>query len=98
MRAGRSLLRTCRVAVLKSTCEFGHPQAVPVGDKDHGGVPVAVAVAFRRRDQSLDLILGQYSRVRRSPSRRRLGIIVRFTVVGDTTLRCGFAMFFALPD
>jgi hypothetical protein len=39
--------------------QFGGPQAMPIGDKDHNGVPVAVAVALRRRDQPLDLMLGE---------------------------------------
>jgi hypothetical protein len=32
---------------------------MPVGHKDHGGVPVAVAIALRRIDQPLDLMLGE---------------------------------------
>ena len=32
---------------------------MPVGDKDYGGVPLAVAVGLGRRDQSLDLMLGE---------------------------------------
>jgi hypothetical protein len=31
---------------------------MPVGDQDHGGVPVAVAITFRGLDQLLDLGLG----------------------------------------
>ena len=34
--------------------EFGRAQPVPVGRKDHGGVPVAVAVALSRLHQALD--------------------------------------------
>ena len=32
---------------------------MPVGDKDYGGVPVAVAVALGRLNQPLDLMLGE---------------------------------------
>jgi hypothetical protein len=32
---------------------------VPVGHKDHDGVPVAVAVVLRSLDQPLDLMLGE---------------------------------------
>ena len=38
---------------------LGSPEAMPVGEQDHGGVAVAVAVAFGRLDQRLDLSLGQ---------------------------------------
>jgi hypothetical protein len=40
--------------------QFGDPQAVAIGDQDHGGVAVAVAVAVADSlDQPLDLGLGQ---------------------------------------
>ena len=39
----------------------------------------------------------RYSRVRRSPLRRRLGVTVRFTVFGVTSLRCDLATSFGLP-
>ena len=35
------------------------PQAVPIGDEDHGGVAVTPAVLAGRLDQLLDLGLGQ---------------------------------------
>ena len=39
--------------------QLGGAQAVPVGHKDHRGVPVAPAVALGRVHQPLDLGLGQ---------------------------------------
>jgi hypothetical protein len=39
----------------------------------------------------------RYSRVRRSALGARLGVTVRFTVAGVTSLRCDLAMGFALP-
>jgi hypothetical protein len=39
--------------------EFGHPQAVPESDQDHGRVAMAVAMALGRLDQAFDLELGQ---------------------------------------
>ena len=39
--------------------QLGGPQAVPVGHQDHGGVPVAPAVALGGVHQPLDLGLGQ---------------------------------------
>jgi hypothetical protein len=38
---------------------FGRTEAVPVGDEDHGGIAVAVAITFGGFDQLLDLGLGQ---------------------------------------
>ncbi len=58
-------LRTCRVAVAElhlipaQVHQFGDTQAVPVGHEDHGGVPVAPAVAPGGFHQPLDLGLGQ---------------------------------------
>ena len=39
--------------------QFGRPQAVPIGDKDHRGVAVAPAVVFGGRDEPFDLVGGQ---------------------------------------
>src|SRR5215468_1117455 len=39
----------------------------------------------------------RYSRVRRSPFRRRLGVTVRFTAFDVTSLRCDLAIGFSLP-
>jgi hypothetical protein len=40
--------------------DLGRPQAVPIGDQDHGGVAVPVPAAFPRRcHQALDLGPGQ---------------------------------------
>jgi hypothetical protein len=51
----------CGMEVDRVPSEFaylGSPEAMPVGDEDHGGVPVAVAITFRGLDQPLDLGLG----------------------------------------
>ena len=36
---------------------LGSPEAMPVGDEDHGGVTVAVAITFRGLDQLCRLVL-----------------------------------------
>ena len=50
--------------------------------------------AFISRSTSASV---RYSRVRRSALGGRLGMTVRFTVVGVTSFRCDFAMVFSLP-
>ena len=37
---------------------LGSPEAMPVGDKDHGGVTVAITIILSGLDQLLDLGLG----------------------------------------
>jgi len=49
--------------------------------------------AFMRRSTSASV---RYSRVRNLALGSRVGVTVRFTVVGVTSLRCRFAMRFAL--
>ena len=47
---------------IASPSEFaylGSAKAVPIGDEDHGGISLAVAITFRGLDQLLDLNLGQ---------------------------------------
>jgi hypothetical protein len=39
--------------------QFGRSQAMPIGHEQHGGVPVAVAIALGRLSQPLDLMLGE---------------------------------------
>jgi hypothetical protein len=39
--------------------QLRRPQAVPIGQKDHGGIAVSVAVALGGVDQPLHLGLGQ---------------------------------------
>jgi hypothetical protein len=51
-------------------------------------------VAFSSRSTSASV---RYSRVRRSPLGGRLGVTVRFTVVGLTSFRCDFATTFRVP-
>ncbi len=77
--------------------QLGGPQAVPVGHQDHGGVPVAPAVSLGGFHQPLDLGLGQVLAGAQVGVGRRLGVTVRFTVAGVTSLRCDLAMGFALP-
>jgi hypothetical protein len=66
--------------------------AMPVGHQDHGGVPVATPVSLGRIHQSLDSSRVRCSRVRSSAFGRRSGVTVRFSMVGDTSLRLEFAM------
>jgi hypothetical protein len=96
VRARGALLRTCRVAVLKS--KLGSPWAVPIGQKDHGGVPTPVRLALAasmRRSTSASV---RRFRVRKSRSGRRLGVTVRFTVAGATSFRRPFLIYFILPE
>ena len=39
--------------------QLARPQAMAVGDQDHGGVTVAIAVLASYRDQPIDLGVGQ---------------------------------------
>src|SRR5262245_15486220 len=39
--------------------KLGHPKGVPKGDQDHGGIPMAVAIATGRSDQPDDLGISQ---------------------------------------
>jgi len=67
MRARRALLDPADVQGGRSEVhlipvevdQLGSPQAVPVGDEDHGRVPVAPAVALGRLHEPLDLGLGE---------------------------------------
>ena len=76
--------------------KLGHPQAVPIGRQDHGGVAVTVAIALGRFHQALDLGLGKVL------TGAQLGIgeaaceTVRFWVSGVTSLRCDFIGVFLL--
>src|SRR5580704_4148701 len=45
--------------VLTQITEFGRPEAMPVGEQNHGRVPMPIAVGLRRLDQRLDLAGGQ---------------------------------------
>ena len=66
---------------------FGGPEAVPVGQKHHECVAVAVAVGLGRLDQLLDLVGGQVlARAQLCVGARR-GVTVRFSVIGVTTRR-----------
>jgi hypothetical protein len=66
MRAGSALLDPADVQGGRSEVhllpaevhQLGYPEAVPVGDEDHGGIPVAPPVALRRFHEPLDLGLG----------------------------------------
>src|SRR6516225_5318396 len=39
--------------------QFGRPEAVPVGEQDHGRIPMAMAVAAGSLHEPFDLTLGQ---------------------------------------
>src|SRR5471032_656339 len=52
-------------------------------------------VALSKRSTSASV---RYSRVRRSALGRRVGVTVRFTVAGVTSLRCDLTMRSAPPD
>ena len=79
--------------------QLGRPQAVPVGDQHHGGVAVAMAVLPGSIDQTTNLAIGEVLagadsalRLRRGGCRR--SATVPITVVGATSVRCGFVMIF----
>jgi hypothetical protein len=70
---------------------------MPIGQKHHQSVTVAVAVGLGCLDQLLDLVGGQMlARAQLSVWRRR-GATVRFSMVGVTSRRFGFVMIYALP-
>ena len=77
--------------------QLGRPQAVPIGCKDHRGVSVTPAVPCGRFRQPFDLGLGQVLAGAQVGIGGRLGLTVRFTVAGVTSLRCRLAMRFVLP-
>ena len=70
MRAGSALLDPTDVQGSRSELDllpakvhqFGRPQAVPVGHKDHRGIPVAIAVSLGDRHEPVDLGFGQVLR------------------------------------
>jgi hypothetical protein len=47
------------VDLIPQVHQFGGPQAVPIGRKDHGGVAAAVPIALGCRHQALDFGLGE---------------------------------------
>src|SRR5262249_52130166 len=67
MSAGRAVLRPTDVQgslseinlIPTEVAQFGRTQAVPEGNQDHGGVPVAIAVIAYGLDEAFDLLLGQ---------------------------------------
>ena len=80
--------------------QFARPQAVPIGDQDHGGVTMAITIPRRGSDQALDFALGQVfarAEFRVTAAARRCvqrSATVPLTVVGATSARCGFVMVF----
>jgi len=72
---------------------LGSPKAVAVGDQDHCGVALAIAIAPSGLDQLRDL-----SRFRYSLFGRRGGATARFLPVGVTSLRCALSCILAPSD
>ena len=71
------------------------PQAVAVGNQDHRSVPMAPAVLAGCLDQLPDLGLGQvFAGPQLGIGRRRLGLTVRFSMAGVTSLRGDFLQWF----
>ena len=70
---------------------------MPVGHQDHRGVPVAPTVSRGGFHQPLDLGLRQVLAGPQVALGGRVGLTVRFTVAGATSLRCRLAMRCALP-
>ncbi len=62
---------------------------MPIGDQDQGGITLAITATLGGGDQLLDLGRVRYSRVRSSALGRLTGT-VRFSLLGATTLKCGF--------
>jgi hypothetical protein len=69
---------------------------VPIGHKDHSSVPVAPAVRLAAAISRSISASVRYSRVRSLQLGSRLGVTVRFTEAGVTSLRCDLAMCFTL--
>ena len=90
MVAGGALLRPAAVQggvpevdlVPTKVRQLTDPQGVTVSHKDHGERRGGPAVLAGRLDQLLDFGLGQILAGRSSAFGRRLGVTVRFTVVG----------------
>jgi hypothetical protein len=62
--------------------DLGRPEAVPVGQQDHGGVAVTVSVALRGLDECLDLVgsevfAGTSGARRSSAASERLFVLLR---------------------
>src|SRR5262245_32374112 len=72
-------------------------QAVPVGNQDYRGVAVPPTVLPSRVHQSLDFAVGQVLASVQLAVWQTLRVTVRFTVAGETSLRCRLAMRFAFP-
>ena len=71
-------------------------QALPA-HKDHGRVPVAVAIALGRRHEPLDLRFRQLLPGPQLAVGEPSGCNCSFTVAGVTSFRCALAMVFYLP-
>jgi hypothetical protein len=71
------------------------PKPMPIRHKDHGGVAVAVALGSIISLATSASV--RYSRERSSAFGRRLGVTVRFSVVGSTSRRCDFPMTISSP-
>src|SRR5215472_10560457 len=77
---------------------LGSPKAVAVGNQDHCGVALAIAIAPGGLDQLCDSAGVRCSRFRYSLFGRRCGATARFLPVGVTSLRCALACILALSD
>ena len=96
MGAGRALLYPAHVKrprgeldlVPAQVHQLRRPQAVPVRHQHHRSVPVPPAVSRGGFHQPLDLGLGQVLAGPQLAVGWRLGVTVRFTVAGETSLRC----------
>jgi hypothetical protein len=75
--------------------QLARPQAVAIGHKDHGGLPVRPSVGLGDLEQPFDLGFRQVFAGAEVGVGGRLGVTVRFTVPGATSFRCDFATFFA---
>ncbi len=65
---------------------------MPIGEKDHQRITIAVAVLLGRVDQLLDLVIGQVLAGPQLLIRKPLWCNCPILVVGATSRRCDFAM------
>ena len=93
-------LRTARLAfkvdlVPAQVYQLTHPQAVAIGQQDHGRVPMAVTVTLGCIHQPGDLGISQVFSGLQLGLGRRVGLTVRISVLGVTSFKCDFTTYIA---
>jgi hypothetical protein len=92
---GRAILGLTDVQRRRFEHHFSGPEGMPVGQKNHRGIPVTMAVSFGCLDYLIDLIGGQELTGAQFGIRRSCGVTVRFAVVGANRVFSGKASFYS---